>query len=265
VISGQANQDMEREFLAQLPTIERLIAFVARRYHLSHSDAEDFASQVKLRLIADDYAILREFRGRSTLRTFLTTVVTRMCLDFRISTMGKWRPSAQAKRAGPVGVLLERLLLRDGHSFEVACEMLVSNHQIPLSRAAIEDLAGRLPARSRRRFESVGALADWRSPEPPADEAISTDEHRRKSAEAVEVLREAKETLDPEDQLILALRFEDGCKIADIAVILCLEVKPLYARVERLKTSLRALLESRGIDASIVRNFVDDGEQGANP
>src|SRR5881392_303940 len=61
----------EQLFLEQLPTIARLISSVTRRHGLSSVDAEDFAAEVHLRLISDDYAVLRKFGSRCQLRTFL--------------------------------------------------------------------------------------------------------------------------------------------------------------------------------------------------
>ena len=89
----------EALFLSQLDVIERVISFVCVRHHLPGSDADDFGSHVKLRLIESDYAILKKFEGRSSLRTYLTVVIQRLFLDYRISAWGKWRPSAEAKRA----------------------------------------------------------------------------------------------------------------------------------------------------------------------
>ena len=48
----------------------------------------------------DDYSILRKFKGRSSLRTDLITVVTHLYQDWRNGRWGKWRPSEDAKRRG---------------------------------------------------------------------------------------------------------------------------------------------------------------------
>ena len=66
---------VEAIFLAQLPTIERVTSSLARQHRLSAADAEDFTAEVHLRLISDDYAVLRQFRSQCTLRTFLTVVI----------------------------------------------------------------------------------------------------------------------------------------------------------------------------------------------
>src|SRR5260221_10151464 len=124
----------EALFLSQLDLIERVIRFVSSRQHLSASDADDFASHVKLKLIEADYAVFRKFQGRSSLRTYLTIVIERLFLDYRISAWGKWRASAQAKRGGQGAGLLEQLLVRDGYGFEQACELLTTNHRISCGR-----------------------------------------------------------------------------------------------------------------------------------
>src|SRR5688572_17606417 len=150
--------DPEREFLAHLALIERVVSFVVRRYHANPEDAEDFASHVRLKMVEDDYAVIRKFKGQSSLRTYLTVVVSRLFLDYRTSAWGKWRPSAEARRAGPVAVLFEQLLVRDEQTFEEAYETLRTNHAVTMTRDELERLAARLPIRPRRRFESDDAL-----------------------------------------------------------------------------------------------------------
>src|SRR5882672_5077367 len=68
MVNGMTREQLEQVFLAELPMIRRLLASIARRQRLSASEAEDFASEVHLRIISNDYAILRKFRGHSSLR-----------------------------------------------------------------------------------------------------------------------------------------------------------------------------------------------------
>lgn len=96
--------DLEAFFLAHLDLIEGVIRWVSRRHRLSPGDADEFGAHARLRLIDRDYEILRRFEGRSSLRTYLTTVIQRTFLDWRIAQWGKWRPSAIAERLlGRVG------------------------------------------------------------------------------------------------------------------------------------------------------------------
>jgi hypothetical protein len=99
----------ESAFLEHLPLIESVIAFVVRRHRLSVQDGEDFASVVKLKLIANDYAVFRTFQNRSSMRTYLTVVVQREFVDFQRARWGKWTPGRARTVRGA-----RRLFLRGG-------------------------------------------------------------------------------------------------------------------------------------------------------
>ncbi len=245
-------------FLSQLDVIERVISFVSSRHHLPGSDADDFGSHVKLKLIEDDYAILKKFEGRSNLRTYLTVVIQRLFLDYRIKAWGKWRPSAEAKRLGEVAILLERLTQRDGYSFEEAFELMQTNHQVTMSRPDLEAIAARLPHRLRRRFESEDALTNLAADQPSLDEIAADRERAMSGARLESALNKAMAELEPQDRLILALRYRDGRTIAEIARALRLDQKALYRRADRCRGALSAALQASGIDKAqameILRN-----------
>src|SRR4029077_12843055 len=118
----------EALFLANLPVIDAVVKQVCRRHHLSSAEADDFASEVRLHIIERNYETLRKFEGRSSMRTYLIVVVQRLFLDYRNRIWGKWRPSAEARRLGPVAMLLERLVARDGWSCEQGIETLRNHH-----------------------------------------------------------------------------------------------------------------------------------------
>jgi hypothetical protein len=90
-LSGQAL------FVEHLSTIQNLLAAVARQHGLSQDDAETFRSTALVRIIDDDFAVLRRFGGRRSWRAYLAVVVQRMCLDFRIA---QWRNGLTARRLG---------------------------------------------------------------------------------------------------------------------------------------------------------------------
>jgi RNA polymerase sigma factor (sigma-70 family) len=252
-----AGSDREALFLSQLDLVDGVIAFVCARHHLRAADADDFGSYVKLKFVENDYALLSKFEGRSSLRTFLTVVIQRLFLDYRIAAWGKWRPSADAKRAGTVAVLLEQLIVRDAHSLDEACEMLRSNHNVTATRADLERLAARLPARTRRRFESDETLAALPANDRPLDDVAAGRDRRAAADRIAEVMPSLMARLVPEDRLLLALRFEDGRTVAEIAAILRLDQKALYRRLARLLGELRKGLETAGIDNRAVREIFE--------
>jgi len=50
----------------------------ARSIQLTDSDTEDLCAEVFVAILADDFAILRRFRGESSLATYLTVIVRRI-------------------------------------------------------------------------------------------------------------------------------------------------------------------------------------------
>lgn len=239
----------EALFLSEIATVERVIAFVVARRRLRAADAEEFASHVKIKLIENDYAVLRKFEGRSSLRTYLTVVIQRLLADYCAATLGRWRPSAEARRAGEVGILLEQLLRRDGYSFDQACEILVTNHQLAVDRADLERLATLLPARGKRQFETDESLAEHPDAAPGAEALVN---HTERSAIAGRVSAALKQFIagaEPQDRLILVLRFADQRTVPEIASLLRIDQKRLYRRLDDLLREMRTRLHADGIAA----------------
>jgi DNA-directed RNA polymerase specialized sigma24 family protein len=84
---------IEAFFLANLPILDRAVDESARRYGLTSEDAEDLNSFVRLRLIEDDYRVLRNYSGESTIESYLVVVVERVALDYVTHRHGESRPS----------------------------------------------------------------------------------------------------------------------------------------------------------------------------
>jgi RNA polymerase sigma factor (sigma-70 family) len=253
----EPNNPGEELFLAHLDVVERAIAFVCSRNHLSAADADDFSSYVTLRIVEDNYMVFSSFQGRASLRTYLTVVVQRMLLDYRVRAWGRWRPSAEAKRRGPLAIRLEELLVRDGCLLDEAYETLKTNHGLTVTREELEQLAARLPSRAPRRFESDDALASVAADDRAADELVTEGDRQETAARVSRALQAVMAELEQQDRVILLLRFEDGRTVADIAATLRLEQKALYRRVEKLLGMLRRGLEAEGIDAEAVRDILE--------
>lgn len=257
----RSRAEAEALFLANLPLIERVIASTCRRHAVRGDEAEEFAATVKLHLVENDYAVLRKFEGKSSLATFLTTVIKNLFRDFRISRWGKWRPSAEALRLGVEAVQLETLLVRDGISFDEAERMLRENFHVRLTTAELADLAGRLPPRLPRRFEGEEVL-EHLGVEAAADQGLIDQERAAVAAKVGAALAETLEALPEEDQLILRMHFVDGLSLASIARMLALEPKPLYRRRQRLFARFRAALEAQGLGPEEVKRTEGKAEVG---
>jgi RNA polymerase sigma factor for flagellar operon FliA len=253
-------------FQSQLPLIEGVIRFVVRRHRLGVSEAEEFAAHVRLKLIDDDYQILRRFCERSSLRTYLSTVVERLFLDYRIHQWGKWRPSAEARRGGPLAVRLEALLYKDGLPFQQAVEVLLVSERVPATRAEIEALGARLPPRTPRRIVGEDAIGDLPVSGAVADSAVLAREAAAVAARTRAALGVALSHLPPQDRVVVQLHFGEGLTIADVARALHVDQKPLYRQLERALASLRTSLAVQGIHGDVVTEWLAVGqwdEEGA--
>lgn len=235
----------EQLFLGHLKDIEEVIAHACRRCPFSRQEAEDFASTVRLKLVEDNYARIRQFQGRSSFKTYLTTVIQRLLQDYQNSVWGKWRPSAEAERLGEVAMWLEKQLVREGRSFDEACQILRLNHRVELSVAELADLAAKLPPKNLRRFVGEESLQNEPSRDLRPDQQLEAKEASLHRKRTYEKLRRAIAELPKEDRLLLRMWTE--FKIADIARIRGVEQKPLYRRLEKIFKKLRKALESQGV------------------
>lgn len=66
-----------------LSLIYHVIGYTAhlRSVRLSPEDVEDIAAEVLLKIVANNYKVLREFRGESSFATYLTVVARRICVQ----------------------------------------------------------------------------------------------------------------------------------------------------------------------------------------
>lgn len=233
-------------YLEHLERIDRVAVSLCIRHGIRGADAEDFAAEVRLRLLQDNYAVLRKYRGASSVPTFLTVVIGNLYRDYRIKRWGKWRPSAEAKRRGEAAVLLETAVYRDGRSFDEACSVLQENGRVNMDRTELRRIMTELPRRMRPREEDEASL-DSVATSDQANGHVLENERRDQLRAAESALRRVVARLDPEDQLIIKMHFFEAISIADIARGLGLPQKPLYPRIKRLLEGLSTALASEGI------------------
>lgn len=244
----------ERLVVENLPLVDSVVRQIARRHRLSADEAEELAASIRLKLVEKDYEVVRKFQGRSQLRTYLVTVVQRHFLDTRNARWGRWRPSAIARRLGPVAVLVDRLLTRDHVPFEEAVSMVTSRFA-DVSRDDLNAIVQQLPARRARRFVGEEELENVPAESASADLAASLESEGL--GDRVErALEKALAGLEPDDRWILSMRFCETTKVARIAELLGLPAKPFYRRMEDLLRVLRRELEAQGISREEVAALI---------
>jgi RNA polymerase sigma factor (sigma-70 family) len=239
-------------FTTNASTINAVVRSVSWRHRLSRDDAQEFGAWVKLRLIERDFAILRKYRGDSSLQTYLTVVVNRLLLDFRASVSGKLRPSVAARAMGDLGVELERLLILDKHTLAEAFDILRSRG-FSFSEEDLEALALKLPVR-RSQIVFVDP-DDLEGLDRGAAERVGPQERRAGRHDLLRQLIPLLRELPSEDRLLIRMHFLDGVGIAEIARCTKLEEQPLRRRLKRVLRDLRGALETRGVDRSVLKEL----------
>lgn len=249
----------EALFVENLSTLERVAAGFGRRYGMSSDETADLTSSIMVRIVEDDYAVFRKFRGESSLSTYLTVAITMMAREYRVQQRGRWRPSAAAQRQGAVAIRLETLVHQKGHSLPEAAQVLRTRGETSLSDRKLGDLLRQLPRRGPMRPVEVGdesLQAVTAASDAETDMLSGEAAARRSSVESI--LQETLAALSLEDRLLLKLRFWQEASIADAARILGVEQRPLYRRVDRLLEELRTRLAGHGVTIDAVREIMGE-------
>lgn len=252
----------ERLFLEHLPWIRRVARIACSKHSMWDEEAEDFTSWITLKLMEDDYAAIRRFRGEADLKTYLAVVVTRQFHEYRRERRGRWRPSAAAERMGQLAKDLEALVYREGYTLDQAGRKLRSAGRTEQSDAELARLLARIPQHRRPRPMEVSAdsVLDGVQGTSHADKELAAAEAEALRDKVMDALHRVRSRLDGESQEIVRMHFAEGRSLADVARALGLAQKPLYRRVEKLRRWLRAELLAEGVQDTDVLGISPEEE-----
>jgi len=251
-----SDESPEELLTSQKKLLDQVIACIVRRHRLNDSDAEEFRSLVYMKLVDNDYAVLRQWKKQANLRTYLTSVVTRQCLDYRTAQWGRWRASAEAQRQGEQALILERLMSRDGFSFGEASEFMRTNLRLAISDEELERLRGLLPDRVRRRQIEDDDLTSLPAEGPDAESAAIEAEGRAEFARLAKTLDQVLHELDPQERLLLKILYWDDSTVAKASRMLGEE--GLYRKRDQILEKVRKRLQDEGFTLEMLRKLLDD-------
>ena len=245
----------QRLFTDNLEKIEKLVRISGRRHHLSPVEQQDFAGYVNVELLKDDCATLRKFQNRSSWWTFLASVIEKLALDFLIQKWGRWRPSAMAEKLGPIAVILDRLVHRDGHPLDEAIAIVRAHHAVGLTDGELRAMWERIPSRPRMTEVGEEAAAGVSSTES-SEVRVEQAERKQEIARLERVLHEAFQHLAAQDRVMIALRYDHGLSVAEIAKVMNSSVPTLHRRLDRSLKELRATLSRNGFDPREISSLI---------
>jgi RNA polymerase sigma factor (sigma-70 family) len=247
--------DYEQLLLDNLPFIDQVIGSIGRRHRLSKHEVDELTSFVHFRLIENDYRVLRRFQQRSLLSTYLVTVVARLFSDYRNARWGRWRPLMAARRLGPVAVLLDRLVSRDGHPVEEAIQVMRITHHVSESEEELRDLWARLPRREADSMVSLDADESEELARPALDES-DRDQHAARVGQA---LRRGAAALTARDRALIRLRVQEDLTLQQLATIEGVHESAMRRRWQRVMKTLRAAFTEAGLDSRDVVTLLETG------
>jgi RNA polymerase sigma factor (sigma-70 family) len=238
----------ERLLIENVDLLKRVVRAACAHRQILGADADDVLGEVTLHLIRNDFHALRIWQGRAKLSTYLTVVAYRVIEDLqRQRPSGRWRPSEQAKRLGPVAIEIEALHYRDHRSWEETLREVTVVRGCKLSREEFGSIAQQLPVRVVPRVECDSGLdlqSDFATPEHEA----SVKELGQEGDRVAGTLSGLVNALDPEDRLVLYMLYWKGVTVAALARMLGVEQKAMYHRRDRLLHQLRDDLGEAGIE-----------------
>jgi RNA polymerase sigma factor (sigma-70 family) len=264
----QERSDYSRLIVDHLPNIEKQCRKAAVSPGNSCSDieidneADHLLTEVLDHLKANDYKVLRDFRGNSKLTTYLTAVISNLVIDLVRKRKGRSRARERAKDLGPVAYKLYELVYGRGYSLANAHGHLVLSHGISESE---DDLRTMLDRIGGSNVVARAGTSDWPYqglevlagdeielvvPDPAKsaeDILIGTqrDSHRE---QAISVILEG---LSGEERFMLRLRYpateEEPRSVREIAIMLAQSEKAVDNRLRRILMRCRETLLSCGL------------------
>lgn len=269
VPSQEDNPDYPRLIVDHLPCIERQCRRAANSPGSFRSDsdvdneADHLLTEVLDHLKADNFKVLREFRGNSKLTTYLTTVISNLVVDIIRNRKGRSRASERATVMGPVAEQLHKLVYGLGYTLADAHGHLVLSDGIGENEEQLREMLYHIRGRdsithsatSSWPYQGREVLVDDEvevivpDPAKGADEQLIENQRDQKREQIIGVLMEG---LSGEERFMLRLRFpateiESPKSVREIAVLTGQTEKSVDNRLRRILLRCRETLLSRGI------------------
>lgn len=217
-------------------------------------------------LRADNYRVLREYKGRSSMKRYLEVVIANKVVDIYRRKEGRSRAADEARKMGDVGVRLYELVFETGLPVAEAHDLIAAETDYDGGVEALEEMAERIRAKRKRGHVEVplGGYAHEGEEEGRAalrvvkddsgsltvpDDSMGPErafmENRRESASA-KAIAELARLLSPEEKLMVKMRYNGGMKVKDIAAALGLTEKGAYRAFDSLLARCRKALSDMG-------------------
>jgi RNA polymerase sigma factor (sigma-70 family) len=233
---------------------------------IKENKADFLFVQVIDHLKADNYKVLRDYEGGATLKRYLTVIISRKVVDIFRSQEGRCRAKDKAKQWGDLGLKLYDLVFVKGYDVSEAHKTLKDTYGITESVEKIENIAEEIKRVKKEPLREIsqGALVEQEqlhtskqrvlrddtgditvpdSTRNPEQVLMEKDRARRKA----EFLKEIISEMNPEERLMIKMRFQDNIKVQNIAKMLGMKEKTVSNRISRILTKCRTRILKKGL------------------
>lgn len=255
-LSGNQADGAWREFLARYSP---LLMQVVRRFESGEIQATDCFVYVCGALSDDGFRRLRAFRSDGTARfdTWLKTVVSNLCVDWRRKLRGRIRPLCAVRRLPELEQRAYRCLYVQGmhraeslHILQVRFPDLTEQRLSEINAFLYSELTQQQRWQAGVRKASMISLdaaesSDDESPEPYLTEpGLGPDDHAEADEER-RLVEAAMKQLPSQQRLLLRMRFEQNLTLAEIARLTGQsDTNRVYRQLEAAIVALRKLVDS---------------------
>ncbi|MBW1786917.1 MAG: sigma-70 family RNA polymerase sigma factor [Deltaproteobacteria bacterium] len=231
------------------------IESVCRRRFPDGNDADECYVFVIDRLQADDYSRIRQFKGKSSIQTYLYAVINALAADYKRKKYGRKRIPKAVAQLGEWAEVIYRLVCWRKYSFAEAYDIvLVEGHFQGTYERFLEktDPIRQAPCPENPRFIAVDdsqmqALSHMDvPPSNPLEELLQKTDGKRR-AKAASIIRDATERLSDEEQLLVRLVYGSDQSVRAAARVIGLKAGAARRLLKRVLLKYRENLLAEGI------------------
>ncbi len=210
-------------------------------------DPDTLFNEVLDRLKEDNFRVLKDFKNRSKLTTYITTIIAHLIIDIKRKIEGRNRATERARAMGPLGEKLYDLVLIKGYPLQEAFSFLKKTDGITETLEEIEIMVEKIKGRTPVHIHP-GTSIEKDTPETALDE-------KQRETLTKNVLNDVLAELSNEEKLIMRMRFplsedEEPKSLSEIARMLSISEKAVDSRIRRALSRCKEIMLKHGLSIS---------------
>ena len=231
------------------------IEAICRRHFSAENDQNECSVFVIDSLKADNYKRLRAFRGKSSLNTYLYSLINSLVIDFKRRKFGRRRIPSVVVKLGKWAEAVYRFVCWQKFSFDDAYDFLrvdglFTGSYIEFIKE-IEPIR-RAPCRENPAFQSINethesSLQNINYGDSNPLEILIQKLDRERRIIALKVIRDTTAGLSELDQILVRLVYGSDQSVPAVAKVIGLATSTARKRLKRLLTKYREKLLAEGI------------------